>query len=200
MSAPPPLPHTSCSARAGNALNWVPLIGLGTLLPFIDEILPIAQSVEDQYKAYFASAQDAEKQRQQISTLISSNEMLIAQLNAQITSNEGEVLSIQADLFTLNTNRNIAKDALQVSAVRIAPMPPAGSLYMLRQTQVLASLNTVCLPGFGLLQAYIRLRALPQLYAIWDLKTMCHVSMSAGNKLSSVCLLLHQPAAAFSRA
>lgn len=113
----------SCSVFAGNALNWVPLIGLGTLLPFIDDILPTAQSVEDQYKAYFASAQDAAKQRQQITTLISSNDALITQLNAQIKSSEGDVVSIQADLFTLNNNRNAAKDTLQVESMPIASLP-----------------------------------------------------------------------------
>ena len=108
------LSYKSCSVYAGNALNWVPLIGLDTLLPFIDTILPIAQSVEDQYKAYFAAAQDAAKQRQQITALITSNSALIESLNKQIGINEADVVSIQADLFTLNTNRNAAKDTLQV--------------------------------------------------------------------------------------
>ena len=116
------VPDRSCSALAGNALNWVPLIGLDTLLPFIDNILPIAQSVEDQYKAYFASGQDTAKQRQQITTLISSNDALLAQLKAQIKINEMDVISIQADLFTVNTNRNTAKDALQVSTMQSASL------------------------------------------------------------------------------
>lgn len=116
------LPHKTCSAFAGNALNWVPLIGLDTLLPFIDAILPIAQTVEDQYNTYFKSAQDAAKQRQQISTLISSNDALITKLKDEIISNEGDVISIQTDLFTLNTNRNAAKDTLQVESMLIASL------------------------------------------------------------------------------
>ena len=105
---------TRSAACAGNALNWVPLIGLDTLLPFIDTILPIAQSVEDEFKAYFAAAQDAAKQRQQITSLISNNNALIESLDKQIGINEKDVVSVQADLFTLNTNRNAAKDTLQV--------------------------------------------------------------------------------------
>lgn len=116
----PKLPHETYTAIAGNALNWVPLIGLDTLLPFIDQTLVIAQTVEERYNTYFASAQDATKQRQDIAVLINNNDVLITKLNEQVKDEEKEVISIQSDLFALNTNRNDAKDTLQVTSVQCA--------------------------------------------------------------------------------
>ena len=114
------LPHMTCSAFAGNALNWVPLIGLDLLLPFIDQTLVIAQIVEERYNTYFASAQDASKQRQDIAVLINNNDELITKLKQRVNDDEKDVISIQSDLFALNGNRNAAKDTLQVSFVQCA--------------------------------------------------------------------------------
>ncbi len=112
------LPHETCSAFAGNALNWVPLIGLDTLLPFIDQTLVIARTVEERYNTYFASAQDASKQRQDIAVLINNNDELITKLNQRVKDDEKDVIAIQSDLFALNGNRNAAKDTLQVNFVQ----------------------------------------------------------------------------------